>query len=128
MPATRILLYREGSWVPFKEWFEALPLKPRLACLRLIERLRTQGHEMRRPFAAPLARGIHELRFGVQGVNYRVLYFFHGEAVVVLSHGITKQRAAVPPVEIWRAVERRARFRARPEAHLLWVEVRDDAP
>lgn len=128
MPATRVLLYREGSRVPFRDWFEALPLKPRLACLSMVGRLRAMGHELRRPFAAPLAGGIHELRFKVEGVNYRVLYFFHGQAVVVLSHGITKQCASVPRVEIRRAAERKTRFQARPEAHLLWVEDHHDAP
>jgi hypothetical protein len=28
------------------------------------------------------------------GVNYRMLYFFHGRTAAVLSHGITKQKIA----------------------------------
>jgi hypothetical protein len=63
-----------------------------------------------------LRDGIYELRPSYQGVNYRILYFFMGRDVVVLSHGITKE-GAVPATEIDRAIERRKRFEADPKAH-----------
>jgi hypothetical protein len=40
------------------------------------------------------------------GVHYRMPYFFAGRAVVVLSHGFTKERE-VPKAEIERAVVRK---------------------
>lgn len=40
-----------------------------------------------------------------------MLYFFAGKAVVVLSHGLTKERA-VPPREIAQAIERKKRVEA----------------
>ena len=50
-----------------------------------------------------------------------MLYFFAGKAVVVLSHGLTKERQ-VPPREIVEAVERKLmveadfeKFTFRPE-------------
>ncbi len=50
-----------------------------------------------------------------------MLYFFSGQAVVVLSHGLTKERE-VPPREIDRAVQRKRlveadfnRYTFRPE-------------
>jgi serine protease Do len=62
-----------------------------------------------------------ELRTKHAGVNYRMLYFFVGTAVVVVSHGIKKERA-VPPREIDRALRRRQlvdtdldKFTFRPE-------------
>jgi len=53
----------------------------------------------------------------VKGITYRMLYFFHGQEAIVLSHGIVKQEAAVPPIEITRAVQRRRAFEASPQRH-----------
>jgi hypothetical protein len=45
-----------------------------------------------------------------------MLYFFHGREVVVLSHGIVKQRV-VPPREIDLAVKRKREFERSPLRH-----------
>jgi phage-related protein len=83
-----------------------------------LERLRELGHELRRPEADLLRDGIYELRASRQGVNYRILYFFHGTVAAIVSHGIVKERA-IPPNEIDRAIERRKRFEANPAKHRL---------
>jgi hypothetical protein len=44
-------------------------------------------------------------------VHYRMLYFFMGKAVVVVSHGLAKERE-VPPKEIARATERKKKVEA----------------
>jgi Phage derived protein Gp49-like (DUF891) len=75
-----------------------------------------QGHELRRPVADFLRDGIHELRPSYQDIQYRILYFFAGKGVAVLSHGITKE-VAVPGVEIDRAIDRKSRFEADSKAH-----------
>ena len=50
----------------------------------------------------------------------RVLYFFYGNAAVVLSHGIVKERMA-PPLEIDKAAERKKEFEQNPHSHIfLW--------
>jgi phage-related protein len=77
-----------------------------------IERLADLGHELPRPEADLLRDKIYELRIGLQGQNYRILYFFHGAAATVLAHGLVKERA-VPPADIERAIERRHRFEGR---------------
>jgi hypothetical protein len=46
-----------------------------------------------------------------------MLYFFHGRQAVVISHGITKQEAAVPPIEIERARRRKQAFEPDPPRH-----------
>ena len=51
------------------------------------------------------------------GINYRLLYFFHERAAVVLSHGIMKQAAEVPAKEIELAIRRKRRFAAAPNEH-----------
>lgn len=113
-----MVFYRAvGGEVPVLEWFERLSQPARVKCFDKIELLARQGHLLRRPHADYLRDGIFELRAGHQGVNYRLLYFFHGQQLVVLSHGFTKQQSAVPPIEIERARKRKELFEADPSGH-----------
>ena len=117
MPATEVVFYREDNGsVPLLEWFDGLPHKAQDKCRVRIELLKQLGHELRRPVADFLRGGIYELRIGLQGINYRMLYFFHGKAVAVLSHGIVKERE-VPPKEIDKAIERKMKFERDPKRH-----------
>ena len=113
----RLVLFQEpdGS-VPLLEWLAELSPKARAKCDAWLERLRAEGHELRRPIADYLRDGIYELRVGLQGVNYRILYFFHGTEVVVASHGLVKERI-VPPKEIDLAVRRMNRYVNDPKQH-----------
>jgi len=70
-------------------------VKAFLKCQAAISRLALLGHELRRPEADLLRDGIYELRARLGSVNYRLLYFFHGQTVSVIAHGLTKE-AAVP--------------------------------
>jgi len=118
LPKVRVVLFREeDEAVPLLAWFERLPRRAQDKCRVRIERLAELGHEMRRPEAEYLRDGIYELRAKHSGLNYRMLYFFHGQKAVVLSHGFSKQRAKVPIREIRAAVDRRKRFRADPRRH-----------
>ncbi len=114
---TEIVFYREGDGsVPILRWLEKLPLKARDKCLVRLVRLEQLGHELRRPEADCLRDGIYELRASYQGNHYRVLYFFSGQAFVVVSHGLVKLRV-VPPQEIEKALRRKRQFEADPETH-----------
>jgi phage-related protein len=117
MPKTKVVFYKEddGS-VPLLEWLDSLPAKALDKCVVRIERLKEMGHELRRPEADFLRDGIHELRIGLQHMNYRILYFFHGKEVAVVSHGLVKE-AAVPNNEIDKAIERKKKFETDPKAH-----------
>ena len=117
MPQTKVIFYQEANGsVPVLEWLDDLPAKVQLKCLAKIERLKQEGHELRRPEADLLRDKIYELRASYQSVHYRILYFFHGNVAAVVSHGITKEDR-VPPVEIQRAIERRRNFEASPTTH-----------
>ena len=117
MPKIRVVFYQEDIWtVPVLDWLDTLPAKAQDKCVVRIERLRELGHELRRPEADLLRDGIYELRVGLQGRNYRLLYFFHGKTAAVLAHGIVKERE-VPPREIKVAIERKRRFDQNPDAH-----------
>lgn len=117
MPRTQVVFFREldGS-VPLLDWLANLPQRVRRRCIMRIERLRELGHEIRRPESDLLRDHIHELRVGVAGRNYRMLYFFHGRTAAIVTHGIEKERV-VPPNEIDLAVARRRMFLANPQAH-----------
>jgi hypothetical protein len=81
-----------------------------------LKRLEELGHELRRPEADLLRDGVYELRIGLQGINYRILYFFHEHTAAVVSQGLTKERR-VPPRDIDEAVKRKELFGANPKRH-----------
>lgn len=123
MARTEVFFFqeREDGTVPILEWLDELPMKVQAKCVGRLDRLAELGHELRRPEADYLRDGIYELRASHHGVHYRMLYFFAGKAVVVVSHGLTKERE-VPPREIHIAIERKLRveqdfqrFTFRPE-------------
>jgi phage-related protein len=110
---TEVFFFREpkDNSVPLLKWLNGLPQKVRAKCTERVDRLGELGHELRRPEADFLRDGIYELRASYQGVHYRMLYFFAGRAVVVLSHGLTKERT-VPAREIDLAVARKQKVEA----------------
>ena len=117
MPKTKIVLFRESDGsVPALEWLLSLPPREQDKCRVRLGRLAELGHELRRPEADLLRDKIYELRASLQGIHYRILYFFHGNAAAVISHGIVKE-SAVPPKEIEKAIERKAKFESNPVKH-----------
>ena len=123
MTRTKIVLYREADGtVPLVEWLAELPEKARLKCRARIKRLAELGHELRRPHADLLRDGVYELRTSVGRVNYRVLYGFVGKDLVLVSHGITKEKS-VPDAEIDLAVARLALYRRDPKRYVTEEEI-----
>ena len=116
MPQSEVIFYREDDTVLVRECLKTMPQKAQKKCLAYLAQLEMQGHQLRRPVADSLRDGIYELRPSHQGVHYRILYFFSGKDLVVVSHGITKEDA-VPDVEINRAIDRKKRFEADRKAH-----------
>jgi len=117
MPETPVLFYREDDGrIPVLDWLRTLPPKARAKCIARIELLRELGWEMERPEAAYLDDDIYDLRARFQSVHYRLLYFFHGQAAAVISHGITKTDV-IPPREIKQAVARRTVYLKDPTPH-----------
>ena len=116
MPKTEVILFTEddGS-CPVLVWLDGIPTKAKDKCIVRVERLAEMGHELRRPEADYLRDGIYELRASLQGIHYRILYFFHDKQAV-LSHGLIKE-GAVPSKEIELAIERMARFQNNPLTH-----------
>ena len=117
MPKTQVVFYREADGtVPVLEWFDGLPAKAQDKCRVRIQRLSELGHELRRPEADLLRDGIYELRVGLQHVNYRILYFFHGRAAAVLAHALTKEDR-VPGAALEAALARKRRYEQESKLH-----------
>jgi hypothetical protein len=128
MPQTRLFFYQEGDTVPVYEWLLALREKDRKAlanCLAKIRLLAVEGYDLRRPHADYLRDGIYELRAKRGRVNYRILYFFHGQNVALLTHALTKEQR-IPASQIDRALERKRRYEKDPSKHRAEVEITED--
>jgi len=114
-----LILYQEpDGTVPILDWLDSLDPMARAKCRVRLERLAERGFALRRPEADFLRDGIHELRVKHRGINYRMLYFFHGKTRAVLSHGLSKQRAEIPARAIELALRHKAAFMASPYDHV----------
>jgi hypothetical protein len=126
VPPTEVLFYQdEARRAPVIEWLRGLRRDDRRAyakCVARIRRLAEAGHELRRPEADYLRDGIHELRARHRHVNYRILYFFHGQNVSILAHALTKE-GEIPGSEIERAIRRKQAFERDPVRHTYEGEV-----
>ena len=128
MPQTTIVFYKEEDGeVPVLDWLRALHRRDRRAYaagIARIQRLAALGHELRRPEADYLRDDIYELRVRRGRVQYRILYFFHGQRLAVLAHALTKE-GQVPPADIERAIRRKDAFAPDPEHHSYAEELQD---
>jgi phage-related protein len=117
MPQTNLIWYLEddGS-IPLRDWLDDLQRKARENCLAKLTLLQQSGHELRRPNADYVGGDLYELRAKFHRVNLRMLYFFHGQEAVVVSHGFTKEKE-LPQNEIDLATKRMNKFKADPERH-----------
>jgi phage-related protein len=115
MPIAQVVFFADREGCPVLDWLDDFPKKVQAKAHVRIERLAELGHELRRPEADYLRDGIYELRWRFQSVNYRILYFFHGKHVVVLSNGLTKEDR-VPSQEIELAVRRKILFETGPDS------------
>ena len=118
MPRTRIIYFMERDGViPFLAWWHDLPHGARDKVRVRIQRLRELGYELRRPEADFLRDGIYELRCKDRKIQFRILYFFHGQGVAILGHSLVKAGDKVPAADIDLAIRRRDRFKKNPQGH-----------
>jgi phage-related protein len=120
MPRTQVVFYQEDeNDVPVLDWLKQIRRSDQRAyatCVAAIKRLADFGHELRRPLADFVQKGIYELRVRRGRVNYRILYFFHGQGLAILGHALTKEDK-VPATDIERALRRKNAFEADPVKH-----------
>ena len=127
VPEAHVVFYQdETGEVPVLEWLKVLLKQDRKGyanCVARIQQLASTGYELRRPAADYLRDGIYELRAKHVRVQYRILYFFHGQNVAILAHAITKDTDQVPAIDIERALKRKQLFEENPEIHTYLEEV-----
>ena len=127
MPTTKLHFFEEDGNVPVYEWLVQLGRKDKKAlanCLAKVRLLAELGHELRRPHADYLRDGIYEFRARRGRVQYRILYFFHGQNVALLAHALTKEKK-VPSTDIERAVQRKNRYEQDPKKHRAKIALDD---
>lgn len=123
MPKTAIVIYQEKEGdVPLLQWLDLQDSTVQDKCIERIERLEEEGYRLRRPHCDLLEDGIYELRAKKGTVNYRILYTFVGQNIVLLSHGCTKKKE-VPKKEIKIAKSNRDKYMQNPEAHTYREEI-----
>jgi phage-related protein len=87
--------------------------KVRAKFMKLLQILREQGPDLKRPYADLLRDGIRELRVGLGGNAYRALYFFFIQDTIVMTHAFLKKTDAVPTEEIERALRYKCDYEER---------------
>ena len=91
---------------PVLEFLLELQRVERAKCLSHVNLLKKYGYELKRPVAAYLRDGIHELR----PKGNRVFYFFFHRDIVVLVHAIKKRTDAVPLRDVELSVRRKVEY------------------
>lgn len=118
MPVTQVVFYQEEDGrVPFFDWFARLDPVAQAKCLARLRRLELRGHELRRPEADFLSDGVYELRATRGRVNLRILYFFQGTNIVIVSHGLMKEQR-MPRRELDLAISRKRLCLQNPSGHI----------
>ena len=120
MPQSKVIFYQEEERVPVLDWLKSLIKQDRKGyanCVARISQLAELGHELRRPSADYLRDGIYELRAKHRNVQYRILYFFHGQKVAILAHALIKEGSPVPNLDIEKAIKRKELFEKNPDKY-----------
>lgn len=130
MPQSRVVFYQEKrNDVPVLDWLKSLLKQDRKGyanCVARISQLAEQGHELRRPTADYLRDGIYELRAKHRNVQYRILYFFHGQNVAILAQALIKEGSPVSNLDIEKAIKRKELFERNPEKYTYGEETEND--
>ncbi|MBD3398380.1 type II toxin-antitoxin system RelE/ParE family toxin [Candidatus Micrarchaeota archaeon] len=124
LPEVKVIFYKDddGS-VPIIDWIDKQSAYAQDRIIDRLTKLRSFGHELRRPLAAPLRNGIYELRLRERKVRLRMLYFFYGGDMVIITGGLRKKTTETPDMEINRALEKKKKFENDPQTHSFYWEV-----
>ena len=119
MPTTQVFFFQDERDIPVRSWLQELRQTDKRVYAKCVVRIRLLaqlGHKLRRPLADYLEEDIYELRIRRGRVNYRILYFFHGQNIAILAHGLVKEDV-IPQADLTRAIKRKEAFLKDPENH-----------
>jgi phage-related protein len=110
-----VVFYRTvAGRCPVEEFLDSLPAKAAQKVtwvLRLVQELDPVPSQYLKKLVA--SGEIWECRAEFGGNTYRLLAFFHGRALIVLTHGFMKKTQKTPPGEIAEAQRLRADYQRR---------------
>ena len=98
---------------PALEYIRAQSKRHRAKIGRALQYLEDMGHLAKRPQVDYLGDNIYELRVGIEQHQHRLLYFFHGRSIIVITSGLLKNVGKVPQAEIDKAGKYRMDWIAR---------------
>lgn len=116
MVVKAIFYKEEDGTCPVLEFLAGEPVRVQQQARVRIALLKERGHKARRPFVEYLGDELYELRWHTGRVQYRILYFFHGQKAVVLAHALTKEDK-IPLADRNRALQRKSLFQANAAKH-----------
>jgi len=93
---------------PVEEFIRTLSIEERAKVFAYIIELKNQGHNLRRPIADYIGKGIYELRPKAS----RIFYFFFLRDSAVLVHAIKKKTDKIPEGDLRLCVKRKDQVEA----------------
>lgn len=106
----KIVIYKEEKKIPLLDWMDTLSQKAQEKLFARFLILSSEGENLRRPMVDYLQDGVFELRMRHNKVHHRVLYFFDGKELIVLTGGFVKKTGKVPKSEIDKAMKRKDKY------------------
>ena len=91
---------KDSKRCPTLEFVEQQPPDDQVRIKRSLTLLAELGNNLRRPDVDYLEDGLYELRVRVVKKQYRFIFFYHNQRIIVVTHGFLKKTSAVPQTEI----------------------------
>lgn len=111
--AYEILFYiKANGECPIDGFLDSVPVKARAKIEKWLQLLEECGPDLPRPYADTVRDKIRELRVIFGSNQYRLLYFFFADKII-LTHGFIKKSQKVPEEEIERAIRLMKDFQER---------------
>jgi phage-related protein len=96
---------KENGRCPAIEFIESdCSSEEKVLIVNAIEQLGRFGNGLKRPYVDHIKDGIYELRLRVKNTQFRFLYFFAKEKIII-TQGFKKKRSTIPPGELSKAKE-----------------------
>ena len=86
----------ESGSCPVGDFLGRLPSKLRRKVTTYLEVLGEGGPDLREPYTKPLGKGLFELRCQWGSESARLLFFFCGNRVIVVTNGFLKKTRKTP--------------------------------
>lgn len=91
-------------------FIRSLPVKLKAKVVSDLHLLEEYGNLAREPLSKPIGDGLFEIRSQVGNDIVRILYFFHGDKIIIATNGFIKKQNKTPRKEIELAKARRAEY------------------